>query len=157
VTHSLDAHLLFRSRYGRIGRLFLDLMKYGAASAFALALDVATLLVLNKLLGVHYLVAAAAGFSAGLVLIYVLSVRYVFNDSRVLRPSQEAVGFLVTGLSGLLINHVLMHVFVEDVGLAVALAKIPTAGIVFLFNFTTRRALFSRKARPRPTGGEPRP
>ncbi len=151
MTHSIDARqFLDLSRYGRLGRLIIDLCKYGAASVLALALDASTLLVLNKGFGVNYLVAAAIGFSAGLALIYILSVRYVFADSRMLHPSREAMGFLVTGLIGLLLNEALMDVFVEFVGLSVALAKVPTAGLVFLFNFTARRALlFSHRQAPR--------
>ena len=96
---------------------------------------------LNKALGVNYLVAAAIGFTSGLGLVYWLSVRYVFGDIRRLRPSQEIFGFLVTGLIGLLLNEILMKTFVEQVGLSVPLAKVPTAGFVFLFNFTARRML----------------
>jgi hypothetical protein len=38
-----------------------------------------------------------------------------------------------------------MHVFVDYAAAPVALAKIPTAGLVFLFNFTARRALLFRE------------
>jgi len=47
------------------------------------------MLLLNKVFGVNYLVAAAIGFSAGLALIYALSIRYVFGDNRSLRPSRR--------------------------------------------------------------------
>jgi putative flippase GtrA len=133
--------LLDRSRRGGLGRIIVDLFKYGIASLGALALDAGTMVFLNKALGVNYLVAAAIGFTSGLGLVYWLSVRYVFGDIRRLRPSQEIFGFLVTGLIGLLLNEILMKTFVEQVGLSVPLAKIPTAGFVFLFNFTARRML----------------
>ncbi len=133
--------VLDRSRHGRLGRFVVDLVKYGLVSVGALALDAGTMLFLNKALGVNYLVAAAIGFSSGLALVYWLSIRYVFDDSRRLRPSQEMLGFLVTGLIGLLLNEILMKTFVEHVGLSVAIAKIPTAGVVFMFNFTARRML----------------
>jgi len=133
--------LLDRSRRGGLGRVIVDLVKYGVASLGALALDAGTMVFLNKALGVNYLVAAAIGFTSGLGLVYWLSVRYVFGDVRRLRPSQEIFGFLVTGLIGLLLNEILMKTFVEHVGLSVPLAKIPTAGFVFLFNFTARRML----------------
>ena len=133
--------LLDRSRGGGLGRIVVDLFKYGIASLGALALDAGTMVFLNKALGVNYLVAAAIGFTSGLGLVYWLSVRYVFSDIRRLRPSQEIFGFLVTGLIGLLLNEILMKTFVEQVGLSVPFAKVPTAGFVFLFNFTARRML----------------
>jgi putative flippase GtrA len=148
MTQLADVRLsiLDRSRHGRLGRLVVDLVKYGIVSVGALALDAGTMLFLNKALGVNYLVAAAIGFTSGLALVYWLSVRYVFGDSRQLRPSQEMLGFLVTGLIGLLLNEIFMKTFVENVGLSVPIAKIPTAGMVFLFNFTARRMLLFSEA-----------
>ena len=139
----------YLSRRNGLWRFGSDLVKYGVVSAGALALDAGTLLLLNKAFGVNYLVAAAAGFSAGLALVYSISVRFVFRDSRSLSPSQEMLGFLATGLLGLALNEALMALFVGCFGLSVALAKVPTAGFVFLFNFTARRALlFSPGAEP---------
>lgn len=122
-------------------RLLADLVKYGFASAAALALDFSLLLLLYKGLGFNHLVAAAIGFLSGLALVYVLSVRFVFRDRRRLGARSEIAGFLFTGLAGLAITETLMHLLVDDVGLSVALAKVPTAGLVFLFNFTARRVL----------------
>jgi len=142
--------LLDLSRRGGLGRIVVDLFKYGIVSLGALALDAGTMVFLNKALGVNYLVAAAIGFTSGLGLVYWLSIRYVFGDIRRLRPSREIFGFLVTGLIGLLLNEILMKTFVEHVGLTVPVAKIPTAGLVFLFNFTARRMLlFSDVAKSR--------
>lgn len=128
-------------------RIVADLVKYGFASAAALALDFATLMLFYKGLGVNHLVAAAIGFLSGLALVYALSVRYVFRDRRRLGARAEIAGFLLTGLAGLALTEGLMHLFVDVAGLPVALSKVPTAGFVFLFNFTARRALlFSEKS-----------
>lgn len=132
-----------------VARFVTDLVKYGFASAAALALDYGLLLLLHHSFGLPYLAAAAIGFAAGLVLVYALSVRYVFNGRRRLSSGPELLGFLVTGVLGLALNEFLMSVFVEQLLLSVALAKIPTAGFVFLFNFIARRAmLFSSSQRP---------
>jgi putative flippase GtrA len=150
MTQTADARDLDSERkgYGRYVRLAADLVKYGFASGAALALDYGLLIICYKLLGVNYLLAAAIGFVAGLGLVYLLSVRYVFSDRRRLRPGPELVGFLVTGLIGLLLNEALLSVFVETACMSVALAKIPTAGCVFMFNFTARRALLFSPTAP---------
>jgi putative flippase GtrA len=135
-------------RRERLLLLGSDLTKYGLASAAALALDYGLLLFLHTTLGLDYLVAAAIGFLSGLLLVYALSIRYVFGDRRRIQARGEFLGFFVIGLIGLALNEFLMHVFVAQLGLSVALAKIPTAGFVFASNFTARRALlFSRPAR----------
>ena len=133
--------------------LVTDLMRYAAASAAALALDYGMLLLLYQALGLGYLIAAAASYCCGLALIYGLSVRFVFKGRRAMRPREEILGFIVTGALGLLVNEALMGLFVGVFGLTVALAKVPTAGLVFLFNFATRRAFlfaprFDTSARP---------
>jgi putative flippase GtrA len=139
--------LVDRKRLGPLGRFALDLVKYGAASAAALVLDTGLLLILNSGFGVHYLVASAIGFLSGLALVYWLSVCCVFDDSRVLRPSQEIAGFLVTGLIGLGLTELLMALLVGSFDLSAPLAKIPTVGAVFSFNFLSRRMLlFSTRA-----------
>lgn len=122
-------------------RVAADLIKYGVASAAAFVLDFSMLLLLNKGLGVNHLVAAAVGFLAGLTLVYALSVRYVFGDRRRFAARAEILGFLVTGLIGLAITAGLMHLLVDYAGLPVAFAKLPTAAVVFAFNFVLRRTL----------------
>ncbi len=109
----------------------------------ALAVDAGALLLLVSFFGVNYLVAASIGFLSGLVVVYVLSVRYVYDDARVLRPTQEAAGFLVTGLIGLILTQASMALFVGACDLPVGAAKIPSVALVFLFSFFSRRRLFS--------------
>jgi putative flippase GtrA len=122
-------------------RLAADLVRYSVASAAALALDCGLLLFCSKILGFHYLIAAAIGFLAGMSLIYLLSIRYVFSDRRYSPPAGEFLGFFVIGLTGLGLNEFLIHAFVARAGLSLALAKISTAALVFIFNFSARRVL----------------
>jgi putative flippase GtrA len=129
----------------RLRRAARDLLAYGAASVAALALDFATLMFFYRVLGFDHLAAAAIGFLSGLALVYALSVRWVFTGRRRLGARAEIAGFLLTGLAGLALTEALMHVFVDYAAAPVALAKIPTAGLVFLFNFTARRALLFRE------------
>ena len=145
-----DLPLLGRS--SRYGRLVADLVKYGFASVAALALDFVTLLFFYKIVGLNYLVAAAIGFLSGLALVYALSVRYVFGDRRRLGARHEIAGFLITGVAGLALTEGLMHFFVDYACVSVALAKIPTAGVVFVFNFTARRTLLF--SAPAPAGND---
>jgi putative flippase GtrA len=132
------------ARYVRRG-LSADLVKYGVASALSLALDFSVLTMCLQLLGFNHLAAAAAGFLSGLALIYALSVRVVFRDRSRVSTGAEVAGFLLSGLAGLVLTEALMHLFVDRLGIAPPLSKIPTSALVFLFNFTVRRTLlFSR-------------
>lgn len=138
---ALAAHLTL-PRLQRFGR---DMIRYAAASVGALVLDYGVLMLLTRH-GVAYLEAAGAGFLSGLALIYLLSVRYVFEGRRRGAPRVEMAGFLVTGVIGLLLTEALMHVFVGGLGLSLSLAKGATAGFVFMFNFLSRRSLLFKTA-----------
>ncbi|MGH6818375.1 MAG: GtrA family protein [Methylovirgula sp.] len=122
-------------------RLFAsDFLGYGICSAAALALDWSLLILLVNT-GVHYLVAAAFSFVAGMAVAYAGSILFVFRARRARRVRAEIAGFFAIGLAGLALNEVLLFLFVHFCGLEVVLAKAPTAGCVFLFNFLLRRAL----------------
>ena len=123
-----------------------ELGLYGLASAAALAVDWGLLLVLHGA-GVNYLIATAVGFSAGIAVTYMLSVSVVFRHRPVADRRREFVGFLGVGLAGLVLTQGLMALWVEALRMSPGLAKIPTAGIVFMFNFTVRRALLFKAPR----------
>ena len=131
-----DAHgaLVARLRPSRLLRFVRDMIRYAAASVFALALDYGVLMLLTKRFGVGYLEAAAAGFLSGLALIYLLGVRV------------EMAGFLITGVVGLMLTEALMHLFVGRFGLSLSLGKAATAGFVFMFNFVSRRSLLFKNS-----------
>ncbi|HLH10256.1 MAG TPA: GtrA family protein [Methylovirgula sp.] len=122
-------------------RLFAsDLVLYGLCSAAALAVDWSLLILFVKA-GVNYLAAAALSFLAGMVLAYFGSAFLIFRARRGRNFSTEIFGFFAIGFAGLALNQVLIFLFVHFGGLEVALAKAPTAALVFLFNFLLRRAL----------------
>jgi putative flippase GtrA len=127
-------------------RRLSEFLRYGLSSGLALGLDYALLVVLTEGGGLHYFASAAIGFCAGMILIYALSVSFVFEQRRLTSAAAEFTRFVTIGLLGLCLNQLLLWLVVSSFSLSYALAKIPTAGVVFLFNFTARRALlFSTK------------
>ncbi len=128
-------------RYPSGAGLSADFIKYAFSSVLALALDFSVLMICSRLLGFNHLAAAAAGFLSGLALIYALSIGVVFRDRRSVSAGAEIAGFLLSGLLGLALTEALMHLFVDRFGLTPPLSKIPTSGLVFLFNFAARRKL----------------
>lgn len=132
----------------RLRALAKESWKYLAASLVALAVDYCLLVLLTEVAHLHYLLSAAIGFTAGLVVTYVLSVSLIFKERRYGR-GVELSGFVVIGLVGLGLNEVLLKVMVEGLGVYYAWAKIPAAGISFLFNFVARRLILFTAAPPR--------
>jgi putative flippase GtrA len=116
-------------------------IRYFAASALALGVDFGVFLGLIRLAGVHYLAAAPIGFALGLVVIYALSIRWVFQQRRMKDARAEFALFAVLGLAGLGLNQLIIYAGVELAGLPDWLAKFVSAGTVFCFNFASRKFL----------------
>lgn len=124
-----------------------EFMRYFGCSAVALGTDFG-LYSLGLRLGLSYPVAAVVGFVVGLWVAYQLSVRFAFQTRAVANERMEFVIFAGIGVLGLLLTEALLWVFVSRGGLSPMLAKIATAGLVFVFNFGTRKALlFTRHGR----------
>ena len=117
-----------------------DLVLYGLASVVALAVDwsVLTLLVGR---GFPVATAAAISFSLGMIVTYVASICFVYADRRQGSKLRELTLFVLIGLAGLSLNVLLICAFGALLGLPAPIAKAPTAGIVFVFNFAARRAM----------------
>lgn len=128
-------------------RLFLEAAKYAVASAAALVVDTGLLLLLTRVAGWHYLLAATASFLAGATVAYVLSVRFVFSAHRLHSRSLEFTTFVLLGLFGLALNSLVLFVTVGRLGIDLLYAKAVAACFTFAANFALRRqVLFRAKA-----------
>ena len=116
-------------------------VRYFGASALALALDFGTFMGLHRLAGLDYRLAAPIGFSLGLVLIYALSIRWVFSQRRLKDARAEFVLFASLGLAGLALNQAIITIGMEFLDLPDWMSKIASAGFVFCFNFGSRKLL----------------
>lgn len=120
-------------------------VRYFAASALALAVDFSVFMGLHRLAGLDYRIAAPIGFSLGLVLIYALSIRWVFRQRRLKDARAEFVLFAALGLTGLALNQAIITVGMEFLALPDWMSKFASAGIVFCFNLASRKfLLFTR-------------
>lgn len=128
-------------------KLLSELAGYGAVSGVALALDIATLEVLVKVAGWHYVPAAVAAFFAGGVLAYHLSVRYVFTGRQLANRSLEFGSFVALGVVGVVVNVAILGLTVGQLGLDLLPAKLLAAGGTFTTNFVLRRQLLFAPAR----------
>ncbi|HUK05583.1 MAG TPA: GtrA family protein [Burkholderiales bacterium] len=116
--------------------------RYLGAGAFALAVDTGIYSGLIRLAGVHYLVAAPIGFGVGLAIVYALSVRWVFRHRRLKDDARaEFTLFALLGIAGLAINQGIIYAGVEWLALGYEPAKLLSAGVVFCFNFGSRKLL----------------
>ena len=125
----------------------LEFARYFVASAGALATDVG-LYRLALSLGWRYQLAALLGFTAGAVVAYLASVRWVFRARAVHNAGLEFGLFVAVGVAGLLLTELLLWLAIGRLGLPALAAKLATSAFVFAFNFAVRKTLlFSARSR----------
>jgi putative flippase GtrA len=120
---------------------------YLAASAIALGIDFGTYSGLIRLAGLHYLVAAPIGFALGLATVYMLSVRWVFKERRLADWRAEFALFALIGLAGMALNQLIIYTSMQLLTDSPEIAKIISAGMVFCFNFVSRKLLLFTRYR----------
>jgi putative flippase GtrA len=124
-----------------------EFIGYSAASAVALATDLALMAVLIRVFHVNYMVAAGSTFVAGGVVLYVLSVSHVFSFRRVENRAMELSAFIGLGVIGLAVHLLAMYLAVDVGGTPILLAKLMAAGCSFCANFVLRRTFLFTPAR----------
>jgi putative flippase GtrA len=131
----------YAPRYLPLWTALRELWAYALVSGVALAVDASILWTLVKRLAWHYLPASAASFTAGAVVSYVLSVRFVFQFRNVSCRQLEFMYFVVLGLVGLLVNAAALSLAITCIGFGLLTAKLMAAGCTFTANFVLRRQL----------------
>lgn len=117
-----------------------EFLLYLIVSGAALGVDTAVF-NLSLRAGLALAWAAALGFSLGLALVYVASSLHIFKAHRLADRRIEFVLFALIGMAGLALTELLLWLLVGPLQLAPLAAKFATAGAVFLFNFSLRKAL----------------
>jgi putative flippase GtrA len=134
---------------GRLQALpgFTQLSRYSVASALALVLDFAAYLMLTGD-GMHPVLAGVLGYSAGLVLHFVLSSRFVFNTAPSDKTQARLLGeFALSGLAGIEATAIVMHIGTDVAGLPGFAAKILAAGASFVLVYWLRCTIVFRAQR----------
>ena len=124
----------------------VEAARYLAASVAALALDATLLWACVSRLGWPIWLSGAVAYASGLVLIYLLSVRWVFAARSMRSAGTEFLLFAGLGLLGLVLNSATLTI-ATSFGVALPVAKAISAGIGFTTNFLTRKWILFSVAR----------
>lgn len=120
-------------------KLIIDMVKYASVSVIALVVDFGSLMLLNTVWHVNYLVAATIAFLFGLVVNYYLSHNRIFTDPKIKSKAMNFAAFGIIGVIGLIGNDIIMWACHDRLGFSVAVSKIISVVIVFFWNFLARR------------------
>ncbi len=124
----------------------LQLFRYIFVGGFAFIVDYSLLYILTEFIGLYYLLSATISFIAGLLANYLLSIRWIFKDSKYENRTIEFTIFAVIGVIGLLFNALLMWLATDVIHFYYMVSKLFVAAIIMLWNFFCRKLiLFNKK------------
>lgn len=122
-------------------RLHTQMAAYLVVATAAAVVDGSVLWGLVRA-GVHYTLAAGAGFCVGLVVNFSLARTFVFGRSK-LPPVGEFAAYAAIAVVGLALTEAVMIAFIELLHQHVLVSKSFALAIVFVVNFFARRALMT--------------
>lgn len=124
------------------GHNLLEFGLYFLASGIALLVDTCVFSLSLRLFGIPVFWAGALGFVTGSVVIYILSVHYVFKQrTLVTKKNHEFALFLGIGLMGLVITQIILWLGISRFGLMPEAVKLCAACATFISNFLLRKIL----------------
>ncbi len=134
--------------FARSSNWQLQLFRYVFVGGFAFVVDYSLLYILTEFFGIYYLLSATISFIAGLLVNYLLSIRWVFKDSKYENRTIEFTIFAVIGVIGLLFNAFLMWLATDVIHFYYMVSKLLVAAIIMLWNFFCRKLiLFNKKTK----------
>lgn len=139
-------------------KLFEQIIKFGIVGFICFIIDFG-LVMLLKIMGVHYLIAGLTGFIVSVIANYLLSFKFVFQRKDNLDRKKEFIIFVALSAVGCGLNELILYVCMDLIynswvalhaiineNQALAASKILATGIVMVYNFITRKAFLEKKA-----------
>ena len=120
----------------------VSFMRYLVAGGLGFVIDYGVLALCYEVLELHYIWSAMAGFTLGLVFVYISSNRWVFAKRRL--PDKVWLEFLIfaaLGIAGLGLTVLFMWLFVDVCEIYPLIAKLFTTVLVLLWNFGSRKVI----------------
>lgn len=122
--------------------IFIQLFRYIFVGGTAFLVDFFFLYFFSDVCGIYYLISAVLSFIISVLVNYVMSTRWVFNQDNIENKVLEFNLFILISTIGLVFTEILLYFFTDIVGLYYLISKIISAIIVLFWNFLARRVMF---------------
>lgn len=130
---------LFREKTDNI---YLQFFRYIFVGGTAFVVDFFFLYFFSDICGIYYLISAVLSFIISVLVNYLMSTKWVFNQDNIENRVLEFNLFIIISTIGLGFTEVLLYLFTDVLGLYYLVSKIISAIIVLFWNFLARRYLF---------------
>lgn len=127
---------------------YIQGFRYLFAGAAGFATDFGILYILTSRFHIYYLISATISFSVGVLVTYLISIYWVFQQKSHHKRVIEFILFIVIGVIGLILTLTLLWFFTEKLHIYYLISKILATTLVYFWNFFARKWLLFK-----PSGG----
>ena len=125
--------------------IFIQLFRYIFVGGTAFAVDFFFLYFFSDICGIYYLISAVLSFIISVLVNYIMSTKWVFNQDNIENKVLEFNLFILISTIGLGFTEILLYLFTDIFGIYYLISKIIAAIIVLFWNFIARRVMFYGK------------
>lgn len=142
ITHILvkfDTKKMFKEK---TDNTFIQFFRYLFVGGFAAVVNIGMLYVFTDILHLFYLVSNILSFILGLIVNYLLSKKFVFQENTNISKMKEFITYAMIGIIGLGIDTIFIWIFTDIINLHYMVSKLISTVIVFIWNFGARKILY---------------
>lgn len=118
-----------------------QVLRYVFSGLTAFVVDFSIMMLLHECFNIDTIIAATFGFCAGLVITYVMSIKWIFDKRKISNSYVEFLIFALIGGIGIVLTYFIMLILSNIVPLHYTLLKIVTSVIITIFNFVAKKLL----------------
>ena len=107
-------------------------------------LSILLLYIFTEYLNIYYIISNIISFIIVIFINYYLTTNYVFKNSIRINKSLELFIYFIIGVSGVIIDSVFVFLFTNVFSIYYIISKLISAFFVFLWNFFTRKVLYTK-------------
>ena len=125
--------------------IFIQLFRYIFVGGTAFVVDFFFLYFFSDICGIYYLISGVLSFIISVLVNYIMSTKWVFNQDNINNRVLEFNLFLLISTIGLVFTEILLWLFTDIFGIYYLVSKVIAAIIVLFWNFIARRIMFYGK------------
>ncbi len=111
------------------------LARYVAAGLTGASTQIGLLYIFTDIVKIWYIYSSIIAFVSAIIVSFLLQKFWTFKDGSTNKMHHQAFKYLVTAITGLIANTLLMYLFVDLIGLWYIFAQIVIGGMIMIFNF----------------------
>ena len=100
------------------------------------------LFIFTHFLKLYYLISNILSFVLGLIVNYVLSKKFVFQEETNISKTKEFIIYAIIGVIGLGLDTLFVWLFTDITKMYYMLSKLISTAMVFIWNFGARKVLY---------------